>query len=87
MLGGLITRHINLQYMLHKIRRTKTPRCRKCGAEKETLVHNLCECPLLEKVEMRTLDFARTDLQLIKEKRLSEIMVFGKGAGLLNRSL
>ncbi len=46
MLVGLLTRHVNLQYMLHKMR-AKTFSCRRCGAEKETSVHILCECPVL----------------------------------------
>ncbi len=36
------------------MRRAKTPSCRRCGAEKETSVHILCECPVLEKVRMQT---------------------------------
>ncbi len=35
MLLGLLTGHINLQYMLYKMRKAKTPSCRRCGAEKE----------------------------------------------------
>ncbi len=84
MLVGLQTRHINLQYMLHKMRRAETPSCRRCGAEKETSVHILCECPVLEKVRMQTLDFPRMDPEQIKEARLSGIVALGKGAGLLN---
>ncbi len=41
MLVGLLTGHINLQYMLHKVRRTRTPSCRRCAADKETSVHCL----------------------------------------------
>ncbi len=44
MLVGLLTGRINLHYMLHKMRRLKTPLCRKCDAEKETWEHILCEC-------------------------------------------
>ncbi len=32
MLIGLLTGHINLWYMLHKMRRAETPSCRRCGA-------------------------------------------------------
>ncbi len=31
------------------MRRAKTRSRRRCGAEKETSVHILCECPALEK--------------------------------------
>ncbi len=70
--------------MLHKMRRVKTPSCRRYGAEKETMVPILYECPALKKLRMQTLDFARMDLEQIKEARLSGIVTFGKGAGLLN---
>ncbi len=63
MLVGLLTGHINPQCMLHKMRRAKAPSCRRCGAEKETSVHILCECPLLEKVRMQTLGFAREQIR------------------------
>ncbi len=85
MLVGLLNRHVNLQYMLHKKRRAKTPSCRRCGAEKETLVHVLCVDPVSEKVWMQTLGFARTDLGQIKEARLNGIMAISTGAELLNR--
>ncbi len=79
MLIGLLTRHIDLQYMLHKVRKAKTHSCRRCGAEKETSVHILCECPVLEKVRMQTLGFATMDLEQIKEARLSGIVALRKG--------
>ncbi len=60
MLVGLLAGHINLHYMLHKMRRGKIPSCR-CGAEKETFEHILCECLALEKIRMHTLGFARMD--------------------------
>ncbi len=87
MLVGLLIRHINLQYMLHKMRRAKISSCRRCGAEKETSVHILCESLELEKVRMQTLSFARTDPKQIKEARLSGIVALGKGARFLNSSL
>ncbi len=84
MLVGLLTEHINLQYMLHKMRRANTPSCRRCDAEKEMSVHILCECPVLEKLRIQTLVFARMDPEQINEARLSGIVAHGTGAGLLN---
>ncbi len=78
MLEGLLTEHINLHYMLHKMRRTRNPSCRRCAAEKETLEHILCEWLLLVKIRMQTLSLARMDLDQIKEARLSSIVAFGK---------
>ncbi len=86
MLVGLLTEHINLQYRLHKMRRAKTPACRRCNAEKKMLVHIFCGCPEIEKL-MQTLSFARTDTEQIKEARLSGTMDLGKRAGLLNSLL
>ncbi len=87
MLAGLLTGHINRQYMLHKMRRAKIPSCGRCGAEKETLVHILCERLVLEKVRMHILGFARMDLEQIEEAMLSRIVALGKGVGLLNSPL
>ncbi len=85
MLVELPTGHINLQYLLYKMRRANPPpSCRRCGAEKETSVHILCECPVLEKVRMQTLCFTRMDPEQIKEARLSGIMALGKRVRLLN---
>ncbi len=67
MLVGFLTGHINLQHMLHKMRRAKIPSCRRCGAENETSVHILFESPVLEKVRMQTLGFTRMDPEQIKE--------------------
>ncbi len=51
--------HKNLRYMLHKMGRVKLPSYRKCSAEKETLVHILCEYLVLERVRSKTVDRAR----------------------------
>ncbi len=73
--------------MLHKMRREKTPSCRRCGAEKEMSVHIPCGCLALEKLRMQTLGFARMDPEQIKEVRLSGIVALGRRAGLLNGPL
>ncbi len=67
--------------MLHKMRRAKTPSCRRYGAEKETSVHILCECPALEKIRKQNLGLVRMDPEQMKEARLSDIVAVGKGAG------
>ncbi len=72
---------------LRKMRRAKTPSYRRCSAEKETSIHILRECLVLEKVRMQTLGFARMDREQIKEARLSGIVALGKGAGLLHSPL
>ncbi len=86
MLVVLLGGHVGLHYMLHKMRRVKTPSCR-CNAERETSVHILCECPTLEKIRMPTFGFASVDSDQIKEARLSSIVALSKGAGLLNSPL
>ncbi len=43
--------------------------------------------PVLEKLRMQTLGFARMDPEQIKEVSLSGIVALGKGAGLLNSPL
>ncbi len=44
----------------------------------------LCECLVLKKIRMQTLGFARMNPDQIKDTRLSNIVIFGKRAGLLN---
>ncbi len=87
MLVGFLTGHINLHYMLHKMRKAKNPSCRRRDAEKKTLENILCECLALKKIRMQTLSFARMDPNEIKEARLSSIVAPGKGTGLLNSSI
>ncbi len=88
MLVGLLTGHINLHYMLRKMRSAKIPSCRRCSAEKEMSEHILCECLVLKKIRMHcTLGFARMDPNRIKEARLSSIVVCVKRPGLLNSPL
>ncbi len=82
MLVELLTGHINLGNMLHKMRRAKTPSSRRCGAKKETSVHILGEA--LDKIRMQNLGFDRMDPDQIKETRPSSIVALGKGAGLPN---
>ncbi len=52
----------------------KNPLCRKCDAEKKTLVHILCECAALEKKRTGVLEETQIDPDMIKEMRLSGIM-------------
>ncbi len=47
------------------------------------LEHILCEFLVLEKIRVQTLGFAKMEPDQIKEVRLSSIVAFGKGAGLL----
>ncbi len=87
MLVGLLTRRINLHYMLHKIRKANNASCRRCDAEKEMSEHYLCECLVLEKIRRQTFGFARMDTNQIKEVGLSSIVALGKGTILLNSFL
>ncbi len=64
------------------MRRGKTQSCRRCGADKETLVHILCECSALKKIRIQTFGFARMDPDQILEARLSSIIALIKRAGL-----
>ncbi len=61
------------------MRKAQTPSCKRCGVEKETSVHILCEYTALEKIRMQTLGFARMDPEHIKKARLSGITALGKG--------
>ncbi len=87
MLVGLLTGRINLQYMLHKMRRAKTLSCRRCGAEKETSVHILCECPVLGIGKDADLGFCQDRSTINKRGEAEYIVALRKGAGLLNSPL
>ncbi len=75
-----------LQYMLHRMR-AKTLSRRRSGAEKETSVHILCECTVLEKIRMQTLGFARMNQKQKKEAGLSGPVAISKKVGLLHSLL
>ncbi len=77
LLVELLTGHINLRYMLHKMERMKTTTCRTYGAEKETLVHILCNCLALEKEKTEVLDTDQMDPDQFMEVRLSGIVALG----------
>ncbi len=92
MLVELLTGHINQHYTLHKMRRAKNLSCSRHGAKKEMSEHILCECLVLEKInvqlqleekkkKMQNLGFARMDPDQIKEARLSCIVALCKEAG------
>ncbi len=83
MLARLLTRHVDMNYMLHKMETVKSPSSRKCGAEKETSVYILRECSALERVRRKTLGRARMEPDQIKEVRLSRIIALSKGARIL----
>ncbi len=51
----------NLHCMPHKMRRAKNTSCSRCGTEKETSEHFLCEYRVLEKIMMQTLGFTKRD--------------------------
>ncbi len=80
LLVGILMRHINSQ--LHKVERGKSSN-RKCGAEEETPVHVLRECPALEKKRKEVLGGAQMDLGQIKEVGLCSIVPYGKRARML----
>jgi hypothetical protein len=44
---GLLTGHSTLRRNLYAMELSDNPICRKCGTEKETSVHVLCECEAL----------------------------------------
>ncbi len=86
MLLGFLTRHVNLQYMLHKMRRAKTPLCRRYGVEKGTSAHSLSECVALEKIRIHTYGFTM-DSEKVQETRMRTIVDRGKESELLNSPL
>jgi hypothetical protein len=48
---GLLTGHSALRRHLYVMGLSNNPTCRKCGTEKETSVHVLCECETLASIK------------------------------------
>jgi len=59
------------------------PICRKCGTEKETSVHILCECEELASLRHTHLGSFIFDPDGIKKLTIEVIWNFAKGTGLL----
>ena len=56
------------------------PTCRKCGTEKETSVHILCECEALVSFNLGSFS---SDPEDIRKLSIGAIWNFAKGTGLL----
>ncbi len=74
----------HLQYMLHK---SKDSLMQEMRCRKGNISTHFMRIPIVGKVRMQTLGFARMDLEQIKEVRLNGIVVLSKGDGLLNSPL
>jgi len=57
--------------------------CRKYGTEKETTVHNLCECEDLASLRHTNLGSFFLDPEDVRKLSMGAIWNFGKGTGLL----
>jgi hypothetical protein len=60
--------------------------CRKCGTEKETSIHILCECEALASLRNAYLGSFFLDPEDIREPGMGAIRNFAKGTGLLQPS-
>ena len=56
LLAGILTRHSTLRRQLYTMRLTDSPLCRRCGEQKDTSAHILCECEVLETLRRTYLD-------------------------------
>jgi len=80
---GLLTRHNTLRRHLHIMGLCNDPICRKCGTEKETSVHILCECKALASLRHAYLGSFFLDPDDIRELGMEVIWNFAKGTGFL----
>jgi len=80
---GLLTGHNTLRRHLHIMGLSNNPICRKCGPEKKTSVHILCECEALASLRYTYLGSLFLDPEDIRVLGMGAIWNFAKGTGLL----
>ena len=80
---GLLTGYNTLRRHLYIMGLSNNPTCRKCGTEKETSVHILCECEALASLRYIHLGSFFLDPEDIRELGMGAIQNFAKGTGLL----
>jgi hypothetical protein len=80
---GLLTGHNTLRRRIHIMGLGNDPMCRKCGTEKETSVHILCECEALASLRHAYLGSFFLDPENIGELGMGAIWNFAKRRGLL----
>jgi len=80
---GLLTGHNTLRRLLHIMGLCNDPICRKCGTEKETSVHILCECEALASLRHAYLGSFFLDQEDKRKLGMGAIWNFAKGTGLL----
>jgi hypothetical protein len=80
---GLLIGHNTLRRHLHIMRLCNDPICMKCGTEKETSVHILCECEVLASPRHTYLGSFFLDPEDIRMLDMGAICNFAKGTGLL----
>ena len=80
---GLPTGHKTLTRHLYVMGLSDTPICRKCGTEKETSVHVLCECEALASLRHSYLGSFFLDPENIRKLNIGAIWKFAKETGAL----
>jgi hypothetical protein len=80
---GLLTGRNTLRRHLHIMVPSDNPICKKCGTEKETSVHILCECEALASLRHMYLGSFFLDPEDIRVLGVAAIWNFAKGTGLL----
>jgi hypothetical protein len=78
----LLTGHNTLRRHLHLLGLLKSPLCRRCGAEEETLAHILCECEALASLRHAYLESFFLEPEDIKVIIPGAIWNFSEVAGL-----
>ena len=79
---GIRTEHNTLRRHLYMVGLSYNLICRRCGTEKETSVHVLCECEALATLRHSYLG-SFLDREDIRKLSIGAIWNYGKGTGLL----
>jgi hypothetical protein len=80
---GLLTGHNTLRRHLYITGLCNDPNCTKCGTEKETSVHILCECEALASLRLTYLGSSFLDPEEIRVLGMGAIWNCAEGTGLL----
>jgi hypothetical protein len=80
---GLPTGHNTLIRQLYIMWLSNNPTCKKCGTEKKTSVHVLCECEALASLRHSYLGSICLDPEDIRKLSIGAIWNFAEGTGLL----
>jgi hypothetical protein len=81
-LTGILTRHCELRYHMHRLGKSLEDTCRLCMEESETAQHVICECPAAARIRLKRLGKGFMSPQTVKRLKPKRILGFLKAVKL-----